>query len=50
MPPLVAHSASAVTGGTVPILLRPSASDYVVLGEAYVDGMMDGQAFRRPEV
>ena len=37
-------------GGTVPILLRPSASDYVDLGEAYVDGMMDGQAFREPDV
>ena len=37
-------------GGTVPILLRPSASDYIVLGEAYVDGMIDGEAFRGPEV
>ncbi len=37
-------------GGTVPILLRPSGNDYVVLGEAYVDEMMDGQAFEGPEV
>ena len=36
--------------GTVPILLRPSASNYVVLGEAYVDGTIDRQAFRGPEV
>ena len=32
------------SGGTVPILLRPSASDCVVLGEAYVDDMIDGEA------
>ena len=32
------------------ILLRLSASDYVVLGDAYVDDMMDGQAFRGPKV
>ena len=37
-------------GGTVPILLRPSAGDYVDLGEAYVDGMMGGQAFKEPDV
>ena len=37
-------------GGTVPILLRPSGNDYIVLGEAYVDEMMDGQAFEGPEV
>ena len=36
-------------GGTVPILLRPSGNDYIVLGEAYVDEMMDGQAFEEPE-
>ena len=34
----------------VPILLRLSASVYVSQGEAYVDDMMDGQAFRGPEV
>ena len=37
-------------GGTVLILLRLSASDYVVQGEAYVDDMMDEQAFRGPEI
>ena len=37
-------------GGTVPILLRPSGNDYIVLGEAYVDEMMDGQAFEGPKV
>ena len=37
-------------GGTVSILLRLSASDYVVQGEAYVDDMMDGQAFSGSEV
>lgn len=31
-------------------MLRLSASDYVVLGDAYVDDMMDGQAFRGPKV
>ena len=36
--------------GTVPILLRLSASDCVIQDEAYVDDMMDGQAFRGPEV
>ena len=38
------------SGGTVPILLRSSGNDYIVLGEAYVDGMMDGQAFEEPEI
>ena len=38
------------SGGTVPILLRSSGNDYIVLGEAYVDEMMDGQAFEEPEV
>ena len=37
-------------GGTVPILLRPSGNDYNVLGEAYVDEMMDGQLFEEPDV
>lgn len=32
------------------MLLRPSASRYVVLGEAYIDDMMDGEAFRGLEV
>ena len=36
--------------GTVAILLRLHASDYVIQGEAYVDDMMDGQAFRGPGV
>ena len=37
-------------GGTIPILLRSSASGCVVVGEAYVDDMMDVEAFREPEV
>lgn len=37
-------------GGTVSILLRLGASDYVVQGEAYVDDTMDGQAFSGSEV
>ena len=32
-------------GATVPILLRPRGNGYIVLGEAYVNEMMDGQAF-----
>ncbi|KAK0511293.1 hypothetical protein JMJ35_005866 [Cladonia borealis] len=37
-------------GATVPILLRPRGNGYIVLGEAYVHEMMDGQAFERPDV
>ena len=37
-------------GATVPILLRPRGNGYVVLGEAYVHEMMDGQAFEGPDV
>ena len=37
-------------GATVPILLRPRGNGYIVLGEAYVDEMMDGQAFEGPDV
>ena len=37
-------------GATVPILLRPRGNGYIVLGEAYVHEMMDGQAFEGPDV
>ena len=37
-------------GATVPILLRPRGDGYIVLGEAYVHEMMDGQAFEGPDV
>lgn len=37
-------------GATVPILLRPRRDGYIVLGEAYVHEMMDGQAFEEPDV
>ncbi len=37
-------------GATVPILLRPRDNGYIVLGEAYVHEMMDGQAFEGPDV
>jgi hypothetical protein len=34
-------------GGPVPIVLRPAAGDdqYVVVGDAYIHGIMDGEAF-----
>ena len=37
-------------GATVPILLRPRGNGYIVLGEAYVHEMMDGQVFEGPDV
>ena len=37
-------------GATVPMLLRPRGNGYIVLGEAYVHEMMDGQAFEGPDV
>ena len=37
-------------GATVPILLRPRDNGYIVLGEAYVHEMMDGQALEVPDV
>ena len=37
-------------GGTIPILLRLSASGCVVVVEAYVDDRMDVEAFRGLEV
>ena len=37
-------------GAKVPILLRPRDNGYIVLGEAYVHEMMDGQAFEGPDV
>ena len=37
-------------GATVPILLRPRDNGYIVLGEAYVHEIMDGQAFEEPDV
>ena len=38
------------SGATVPILLRPRDNGYIVLGEAYVPEMMDGQAFEGSDV
>ena len=37
-------------GGMVPILLRPSGDDNIVLIEAYVGQMMDDQLFEEPDV
>ena len=37
-------------GATVPILLRPRENGYIVLGEAYVHELMDGQALEGPNV
>ena len=37
-------------GVTVPILLRPRGNGYIILGEAYVHEMRDGQAFEGPDV
>jgi hypothetical protein len=38
---------TVLEGGPVPIILRPTAGDeqYVVVGDAYIHGIMDGEAF-----
>jgi hypothetical protein len=35
---------AVLTGGRVPIILRPEGGYYTVVGDAYVHGIMDGQA------
>ncbi|KAH7410471.1 heterokaryon incompatibility protein-domain-containing protein [Phaeosphaeria sp. MPI-PUGE-AT-0046c] len=37
---------AVLTGGRVPIILRPEAGYYTVVGDAYVHGIMDGEAMR----
>ncbi|MCJ1451261.1 hypothetical protein MMC28_001597 [Mycoblastus sanguinarius] len=37
-----------ILGAQVPILLRPRGSSYIVVGETYVDRMMDGEALEGP--
>lgn len=35
---------AVLTGGTMPIVLRPHGSYYTVVGDAYIHGIMDGEA------
>ena len=37
-------------GASTRILLRPKGNAYIVVGDTYVHGMMDGQAFEDPDV
>lgn len=37
---------AVLTGGRVPIVLRPEAGYYVVIGDAYMHGFMDGEAMK----
>ena len=52
---LVPHHATkgdvvaVLTGGRVPIVLRPHEGYYTVVGDAYVHGIMDGEAFENLE-
>ncbi|XP_014558833.1 hypothetical protein COCVIDRAFT_62637, partial [Bipolaris victoriae FI3] len=33
-----------VSGVQMPFILRPTGTRYLVVGEAYIDGIMDGEA------
>lgn len=33
-------------GASVPVIVRPSGSDWVVVGDSYVHGVMEGQEWR----
>jgi hypothetical protein len=35
---------AVLTGGTMPIVLRPHNGYYTVVGDAYIHGIMDGEA------
>jgi hypothetical protein len=34
------------TGGLIPIILRPESGHYTFVGDAYVHGIMDGEAMQ----
>jgi hypothetical protein len=40
---------AVLTGGHVPIILRPKEGHYTVVGDAYVQGIMDGEAMPASE-
>jgi hypothetical protein len=40
---------AVLTGGHVPIILRPRDGYYTVVGDAYVQGIMDGEAMPASE-
>lgn len=35
-----------VAGVSVPLILRPSGSEYVLIGDSYLHGVMDGEAMK----
>ncbi len=37
---------AVLTGGSVPIVLRPKAESYAVVGDAYIQGVMDCDALK----
>lgn len=37
-------------GGDVPVILRPDGKEFVLVGECYVHGIMDGAVMRNQEI